>query len=74
MAHLKLFFPNLSNSNGVINMLFAHSALTTINYNSQDQNIDIEQEKNIKKTALKQTQAKWRRMRQSKLNNPEPLR
>ena len=55
-------------------MLFAHSALTTINYNSQDQNIDIEQEKNIKKTALKQTQAKWRRMRQSKLNNPEPLR
>lgn len=74
MAHLKLFFPNLSNSNGLVNLLFAHSALTTINYNSQDQNIELTQEQQHKKNALKKTQTKWRRMRQPNMANLPPLR
>jgi hypothetical protein len=47
MAHLKLFIPHLSNSNGIFNMLIAYSSLASINYNNQDQNLDLSLDQNI---------------------------
>jgi hypothetical protein len=41
MPHLKLFFPGLSNSNGLCQLLYGHSGLASLAINSQDQSCDL---------------------------------
>jgi hypothetical protein len=49
MAHLKLFFPGLSNSNAVCQLLYAHSALSSLALHAEDQNSEMVQDLNKNK-------------------------
>jgi hypothetical protein len=62
MAHLKLFFPGLSTSNGLCHLLYGHSALSSIVLNSQEQSCELPQESSTKTfTASRRIPVQWRR-------------
>lgn len=60
MAHLKLIFPGVSNSNAIGNLLCPHSALTSLLYQPEEQANEkiIEQPKPQIDTSRK-TKARW---------------
>lgn len=62
MAHLKLFFPGLSTSNGLCHLLYGHSALASLTLNSQDQGLELPQETSRKTyTASRRIPVQWKR-------------
>lgn len=64
MAHLKLFFPGLSNSSGLCQFLFGHSGLGTLATCSQDQGCDLQHEQTRNKSeGHRSMNFSWRRYR-----------
>lgn len=65
MAHLKLIFPGLSNSNSLCNLLLGHSALSSLIWHGEDQGCDaIADLSKNRCESYRKISLRWRRFHQ----------
>ena len=65
MAHLKLIFPGLSNSNAICNLLLGHSALSSLMLHGEDQACEAVADLNKNRCeSYKKISLRWRRFHQ----------